>query len=52
MTETQNESLVKNITQTEIIKTTEKGKLGKCPGEDGYTYEFHKDYKDLIASVI
>lgn len=51
-TEAQNENLVKNITQTEIIKIIENGKLGKCPGEDGYTYEFYKDYKYFNVPVL
>ena len=52
VTEKQNNNLMKSISIIEIIKTIEKGKLGKSPGEDGYTYEFYKEHKQIISPLL
>ena len=51
--ERQNEKLIKDITAVEILQQINQLKMGKTPGDDGYTNEFYKTFKkDLMPLLL
>lgn len=52
VTDGQNEELTRPITEIEIAKTIKNGKAGRSPGDDGYTYEFYKEFSRLLIPIL
>ena len=50
--EDQNYHLTKPITETELYDTIKKTNNEKCPGSDGFTNEFYKEFQTLLAPLL
>lgn len=51
MTDKQNNDLIQPIVKTDILKAIQKGKNGRSPGSDGFTYEFYKELRYLVCPM-
>lgn len=52
LTQINNEKLIKPITIQEIQNQIQGLKDGKSPGDDGYTNEFYKAFKDQLSQLL
>lgn len=52
VSENENENLTRPITEEVVSSTIQKQKNGKCPGSDGYTNEFYKEFKTELVPIL
>lgn len=48
----QNINLIKTVTEDEILQQIRKLKNEKAPGDDGYTNEFYKEFRELLTPLL
>uniref|UniRef100_A0A8C5BXC6 Reverse transcriptase domain-containing protein n=1 Tax=Gadus morhua TaxID=8049 RepID=A0A8C5BXC6_GADMO len=48
----QNTNLIIRITEEEISQQIKKLKTDKAPGDDGYTNEFYKEFRELLVPLL
>lgn len=50
VTDEQNTDLIRPISEEEVRGAVKKPKAGKCPGSDGFSGEFYKEFRDQSQS--